>query len=46
MSPNQTPPNPEAFDTSEIELPSTVELDPHEIQPGRPCWDPEDGDFN
>jgi hypothetical protein len=46
MSPNQPPPNPEAFDTSEIELPSATELDPRETQQGRPSWDPENGDFN
>jgi hypothetical protein len=46
MSPNQPPPNPEAFETSEIELPSPAELDPRELQKGRPSWDPEDGDFS
>jgi hypothetical protein len=46
MIPNPPPPNPEAFDTSEIELPSAAELDPRETQQGRPSWDPEDGDFN
>jgi hypothetical protein len=45
MSPNQTQPT-DAFDTAELELPAPAELPAAEIQPGRPSWDPEDGDFS
>ena len=45
MSPDQTQPT-DAFDTAELELPAPPEPPAVEVQPGRPSWDPEDGDFS
>jgi hypothetical protein len=36
----------DVFDTAEIELPPTDELPTAEVEPGRPSWEPDDGDFN
>jgi len=45
MSPNQTQPT-DAFDTAELEPPAPAEPPAAEVQPGRPSWEPEDGDFS
>ena len=45
MSPNQTEPM-DAFDTAELELPELAEPPAVEVEPGRPSWEPDDGDFN
>jgi hypothetical protein len=47
MTPNQTQPI-ETYDTLELELlpPQPTESEPVEVAPGRPNWEPEDGDFN
>ena len=45
MTGNQTEPN-DAFETAEIELPAPAEPPTVEIEPGRPSWEPDDGDFN
>jgi hypothetical protein len=45
MTPTQTEPI-DAFDTSELELPPATEPEPAEVAPGRPNWEPEDGDFS
>jgi hypothetical protein len=45
MSPNQTQPT-EALETAELELPAPAEQPAAEAQPGRPSWQPEDGDFS
>jgi hypothetical protein len=45
MTPNQTPPI-DALDTAEYELPAPAEPPAaDEVEPGRPSWEPEDGDF-
>ena len=37
----------DVFDTAEIELPPTTgEMPTAEVEPGRPSWEPDDGDFN
>jgi hypothetical protein len=36
----------DAFDTAEIELPAPDEPPTVEVEPGRPSWEPDDGDFN
>ena len=36
----------DVFDTAEIELPQPGEEPTTEVEPGRPSWEPEDGDFN
>ena len=45
VSPNQTQPT-DAFDTAELELPAPAEPPAAEVEPGRPSWEPEDGDFS
>ena len=45
MSPNQTQPT-DAFDDAELELPAPAEQPAAEVQPGRPSWEPENGDFS
>ena len=45
MSRNQTQPT-DAFDTAELELPAPDEPPAADVQPGRPSWQPEDGDFS
>jgi hypothetical protein len=45
MSPNETQPT-DAVDTAELELPAPAEQPAAEVQPGRPSWEPEDGDFS
>ena len=45
MTPEQTQPI-ELSDTAELELARPAELPAVEIQPGRPSWEPDDGDFN
>jgi hypothetical protein len=47
MTPNQTQPI-DPFDTLELELllPQPAEPPRGEAEPGRPNWEPEDGDFN
>jgi hypothetical protein len=45
MTPDQTQPT-DAFDTAELELPPPVEPPAVELEPGRPTWEPDDGDFN
>ena len=45
MSANQTQPI-DAFETAELELPPPAEPPAAEVEPGRPTWDPEDGDFS
>jgi hypothetical protein len=45
MSPDQTQPI-DAFDTAELELPAPAEQPAAEVQPGRPSWEPDDGDFS
>jgi hypothetical protein len=46
MTPNQTQSTTDAFDTAELELPAPAEPPAAEVEPGRPSWEPEDGDFN
>ena len=36
----------DAFDTAEQEPPAPAEPPAAEVQPGRPSWEPEDGDFS
>ena len=36
----------DAFDTAELEPPAPAEPPAAEVQPGRPSWEPEDGDFS
>ena len=45
MSPNHRHPT-DAFDTGELELPAPTEPPAGEVEPGRPSWEPEDGDFS
>jgi len=45
MTPNQTQPI-QAFDTAELELPQADEIPAVELEPGRPSWEPDHGDFN
>jgi hypothetical protein len=45
MIPNQTQPI-DAFDTGELELPPLAEPPAVALEPGRPSWEPEEGDFN
>jgi hypothetical protein len=45
MTANQTEPN-DAFETAELELPAPAEPPTAEVEPGRPSWEPDDGDFN
>jgi hypothetical protein len=45
MTPHQTQPT-SAFDTAELDLPPLAEPPPAELEPGRPSWEPDDGDFN
>jgi hypothetical protein len=40
----QTQPT-DAVDTAEVESPAPAEQPAAEIEPGRPSWEPEDGDF-
>jgi hypothetical protein len=42
MTTNQTEPI-DAFDTAELELPAPPAV---EVAPGRPSWEPDEGDFN
>ena len=44
MSPNETQQT-DAFDTAELELPPPAEPPAAEIEPGRPSWEPDNGDF-
>lgn len=44
MTPEQTPID--AFDTAELELAQPGGPPTGEIEPGRPSWEPDDGDFN
>jgi hypothetical protein len=45
MTENQTQPT-DAFDTAELERPPPSAMPPGEVEPGRPSWEPDDGDFN
>ena len=45
MTPEQTNPL-DPFDTAELELARPGETPPVEVEPGRPSWEPDDGDFN
>jgi hypothetical protein len=45
MSPDHTHPT-DAFDTAELELPAPAEPPAAEREPGRPSWEPEEGDFS
>jgi hypothetical protein len=45
MTDTQTEPI-DAFDTTELELPPPAEPDAVAVEPGRPSWEPEDGDFS
>jgi hypothetical protein len=45
MTPDQTE-QIDAFDTAELELPAAAHSHDVEIEPGRPSWEPDDGDFN
>jgi hypothetical protein len=45
MTPTQTEPI-DTFDTAELELAPPPEPPPAEVAPGRPNWEPEDGDFS
>ena len=45
MSENQTEPM-DSFDTTELELSALAEPAAVEVEPGRPSWEPDDGDFN
>jgi hypothetical protein len=44
MTPNQTQPT-DAFDTAELEPAPPAEPSAVEVEPGRPSWEPDDGDF-
>jgi hypothetical protein len=45
MTADQTEPI-DAFDTAELELPAPAEPPGVVVEPGRPSWEPDDGDFN
>jgi hypothetical protein len=45
MTDNQTEPM-DAFDPAELELPALAEPAAVAVEPGRPGWEPGDGDFN
>ena len=45
MTPDQTQPI-DPFDTAELELERPGEVPAVELQPGRPSWEPDDGDFS
>jgi hypothetical protein len=45
MTHNQTEPL-DNFDTSELEVPAPAEPPAVLAEPGRPSWEPDDGDFN
>jgi hypothetical protein len=45
MSPNYTQPT-DTFDTAELELPPPGNPPGAGLEPGRPSWEPEEGDFN
>jgi hypothetical protein len=45
MSPNHTQPT-ETVETAELELPALADPTGTEAEPGRPSWEPEEGDFN
>jgi hypothetical protein len=45
MTADQTEPI-DAFDTAELELPAPAEPPAVAVEPGRPSWEPDDGDFN
>jgi hypothetical protein len=45
MSPNYTQPT-DTFDTAELELPAPANPTGPGVEPGRPDWEPEEGDFN
>jgi hypothetical protein len=45
MTPDQRPPI-DALDTAELELPPPAEPSADELEPGRPSWEPDDGDFS
>jgi hypothetical protein len=45
MTPHQTQPI-DAFDTAELDVPPLAEPPAVELEPGRPSWEPDDGDFN
>jgi hypothetical protein len=36
----------DAFDTAELELRAPAEPPATEVEPGRPSWEPDEGDFN
>jgi hypothetical protein len=44
MTDSQTQPI-DAVDTAELELPPLEEPAAVELEPGRPSWEPDDGDF-
>jgi hypothetical protein len=44
MNSNHTQPT--DVDTAELELPELADRPAAEAQPGRPGWEPEDGDFS
>ena len=46
MTPTQTQQPIDAFDTDELVLAPAPEPEPAEVPPGRPNWEPEDGDFS
>ena len=45
MTPDQTQPV-GPFDTAELESAPPGELPVVEVEPGRPSWEPDEGDFN
>jgi hypothetical protein len=45
MTPTQTQPT-DALDTAELELPPPAEPSTVDVEPGRPSWEPDDGDFS
>jgi hypothetical protein len=45
MTANQTEPI-DAYDTAELEPPALAEPPAVDAEPGRPSWQPDDGDFN
>jgi hypothetical protein len=45
MTPDQTHPI-DPFDTAELKLAPPGELPAVGVEPGRPSWEPDDGDFN
>jgi hypothetical protein len=45
MAPDERPPI-DALDTAELELPAPAEPSADEPEPGRPSWEPDDGDFS